>query len=222
MRKTKKKAKDAKNKIVVGVIAALVVASIGYAAYNYSQLVTGDATVSGKFDMTLACNPGYGEAFINAGLATSANEGQAGYSNDDCSVDDNKVSFNVDYNLPSASRVFTIAITNDGTMDSVFKGFNKVSDKLCIDKDGDETLEDCTNYTSEVNPIEMKVVKAVVKLKDGSYIDATSSYTSTTLSPGEVMYLAYASAWDKDLTDYNHYKSDLTAELQFEQQRVNQ
>lgn len=222
MRKTKKKSNQTKNKVIVGVIAALLVASIGYAAYNYSQLITGDATVSGKFDMTLACSKGYGDAFISAGLVASANEGQAGYTNDSCDVNDNKVSFNVDYTLPSASRVFTIAITNDGTMDSVFKGFYKVSDKLCIDKDGDDTLEDCTNYTSEVNPIEMKVVKAVVKLTDGSYIDATQSYTSTTLAPGEVMYLAYASAWDKDLTDYNHYKSDLTTELIFEQPRVNQ
>ena len=112
------------NKILLGVLAFVVMCVIGYALFSESITISGSASASGDFKITTTCVPGYSdEVLIAFGLGAGNNDMmQSGFENDTCVINNNVVTINTDLLYPSAERVFTVKMTNTGSIPAIIWG----------------------------------------------------------------------------------------------------
>ena len=129
-----------KNKILVGCLALLLVLSVGYALFSETITINGTATAKGNFDLTTTCQVGDPYNFRPYDI-------QSGYTNDECNVVDNKVSYKANLTMPGAQRYFTITIKNTGTIPAIITD-GKKSDKVCYDTDRDDVIETTDNCST--------------------------------------------------------------------------
>lgn len=107
------------NKILLGVLAFVVACTIGYALFSDNINITGTATAKGDFALTTTCSTGISNDL--KGTVTSLLNPEGGYENDTCTVTGDEVSFHSDLLYPTASRWFTIKITNTGSIPAMLK-----------------------------------------------------------------------------------------------------
>lgn len=112
-----------KNKIFIACLSFLVVLSIGYAAFSENITVSGSSKSQATFNITTTCTKGL-PSNIQTKLGLSDLELltlNRGYSSDTCSVSGNNVTIGATFEYPTASRLFTIKMTNNSTMDAMLK-----------------------------------------------------------------------------------------------------
>ena len=121
---------NGKRKLIVGVLAFLVVMTMGYALFSETVNVGGTLNAEGDFSVDVAsCEPGYNRKVLGAlekshGVPSGTynqNMDQGGYANDKCVIDKSKKSVSVSTELlyPTAARYFTIKVTNTGNIDAL-------------------------------------------------------------------------------------------------------
>lgn len=120
------------NKILVGVLALIVAMTIGYAIFSDKITITGTAKAKGDFSITASCQTGLDSRL---GLIPEIDlKPEGGYRNDSCTVSGNTVSINLDLDYITATRYFTVKMTNTGTIDAMLNlGNVPVSGKICFD-----------------------------------------------------------------------------------------
>lgn len=113
-----------KSKILIGCLALLLVLSVGYALFSQNITINGTATAKGEFDIAITCEPDItdelSDALIKLGFSeteiTSYRNAQNSYENDICTVSGNEVTYSVGLLAPAAKRLFTIKVTNAGSI----------------------------------------------------------------------------------------------------------
>ena len=131
-----------KNKtMIVAVLAIVLTLAVGYALFSQTINITGQANAQGSFSFTPVCTIG-----IDDGLAAtpSAKDSEAstaitkynaivsslgkdtipttvaGSSNNTCTISGNTVTISTTLSYPGAMSLFTVKITNTGTIGGIF------------------------------------------------------------------------------------------------------
>ena len=118
-----------KNKKIIVVIAAvcLLVISVGYALFSSNLNISGAASASGEFDFTATCTPGFSSEvpvtidhmlteYMESTTSYTGFKKESGYTNDTCSVTGKDVYISAKLKYPGAMRLFTIKVTNTGSI----------------------------------------------------------------------------------------------------------
>ncbi len=208
-----------KRGIIIGVLALFVVMVVGYALFSENIEIKGTATAKGEFDMAVSCVTGLDPKF--GSISEVGLEPEGGYKNDSCTVADNTVTLNVDFEYPFARRYFTIKMTNTGTIDATLN-FNEgdgvtTSGKVCIDGGPDmqidetngeiEEADECHDINSEIgsftslyhfNPSAFEKADGTIVTDETeleNFVDETGE--NVKLKPGQSLYiLAIGQMWD--------------------------
>ena len=101
-------------KIIIGILALVVTCVIGYALFSETVSIKGTAKADGDFNISLSCETGI---FNKINLFNNIDVVEAGYNNDICEVKNNEVFFKTNLEYFTASRAFTVKVTNNGTID---------------------------------------------------------------------------------------------------------
>lgn len=112
-----------KNIIFIACLSFLLVLSIGYALFSENINVSGSSKSQATFNITTTCTKGL-PSNIQTKLGLSDLELltlNRGYSSDTCTVSGNNVTIGATFEYPTASRLFTIKMTNNSTMDAMLK-----------------------------------------------------------------------------------------------------
>ena len=129
-----------KNKLLVGVLSLFLTLSVGYALFNQSVLITGTAAAKGEFGITTSCAAGISQELIDMGMATTNDEMQSGFKNDACIVDGNGIVAATELMYPTASRWFTIKMTNENSIPAIIWGAGSAETYESLN------FENSTNY----------------------------------------------------------------------------
>lgn len=212
------------NKLLLGILAFVVACVVGYALFSESITITGSASAKGDWDIDVSCTNGVSDSILNGVEITRAEVKEGGYQKDSCSVDGMKVSFNAELLYPTATRYFTVKITNKGSIKATFDasdGINAKDGKMCYDgqntggvKDGTiKDADDCKNVSSfalnfvEVGPL-------AIETKDGTILgfdsDDTSDYLDSdtgiiTLDTNESLIFVAITKWLDDPTASSNF-----------------
>lgn len=118
--------KKVKNKIIIIGLAFLLVCVVGYALFSENINISGTASAKGDFEFTATCQPGLStevpDSFekmmsdLNSQYGSDYPTIESGYNSDICSVSGKTVTFKTNLEYPSAIRVFTVKITNTGSI----------------------------------------------------------------------------------------------------------
>ena len=162
-----------KRNIIIGVIALLLVVSVGYALFSDTLTINGTATAQGDFSFSVTTQKGVMEE-INSDSLTSLNvignkrskatssglnlyssyiSNETGIENSTITNTSNMVTINASMNMPGQSQYFTIKVTNTGSIpitidvwDEFIKETN-IKGKLLMDDGGEvdpDTILDMT------------------------------------------------------------------------------
>ncbi len=229
-----------KKGIIIGVLAVALVMVVGYALFSDTLTINGTATAKGEFALSVTCDQGittelyettldfYGQVGSDAQNEIKqaldyAIENEGGYVNDTCSVNGNKVSFSASLNYPTATRYFSIKVTNTGSIPFYLKSTNLQNSSVegtVIATDG--TLYDANMLFTNVkeNMVKEPELMSADVVLDSNVEDISDIYINT----GESMYFISAIQFpdDTNLTNtkpFNSYDITIseTAELIFEQ-----
>ena len=196
-----------KNKTLVVALAIVLTLSIGYALFSQTINITGTATAQGSFSFTPVCTIGiddglaattsakatetssiitkFNTIMTSAGLDTIPTT-VAGSSNNTCTISGNTVTISTTLSYPGAMSLFTIKITNTGTISGIF------DDDADILSGGSSSGVNGANiaiYIDGVNSIPSNI----------SDIDTYQSSVMThVFAPNDVLYLIYVFYWDPD------------------------
>ena len=193
---------NTKRKLIVGVLAFLVVMTMGYALFSETVNVGGTLNAEGDFSVDItSCEPGYNRKVLDAleksnGLPSGTynqNMEQGGYANDKCVIDKSKKSVSVSTELlyPTAGRYFTVKVTNTGNLDALLP-FDNINNPIVNEKkyaDGvtpDHTALDPANangviekdkdyFVDELNFYYYEINPLAFEDKTGTYIYANKS-----------------------------------------------
>lgn len=150
---------------------------------------------------------------------------EGGYENDSCTVNGNEVSFQADLKYPGANRVFTIKITNTGTIDAYYNtetGLELLKDKFCMDKSNDGIIDEseCDNrdYSVLIGGKGDEVI--AFEKSDGTIVDFINTDGATDfmdehgniiIKPGESMYLYTMALIDESLEGNSIFATEETS-----------
>ena len=203
--------------IIIGILALIVTMMVGYAIFSETITINGTATAKGEFDMTITCEKGLPDIFSKTEKYAYGFFGSSvymyndnNYKNDECSINGNAMTYNVELTQPGAERTFVAKITNSGTIDSILNMETGLSGEMqrCTGNIETDTLGECTSdyEGNNMNDIEVLAFESSTGeltpyLYNNPDIDKLLTYFNQdtmeiTLSPGESMYLRVVALWD--------------------------
>ena len=193
-----------KNKtMIVAALAIVLTLAVGYALFSQTINITGTATAQGDFQITPTCSVG---VMNNSGLDTASTmvstyntavgltgdnafpDVEKGYNTDSCTITDNNTgSFTTKLEYPGAMRLFTVKLTNTGSIAATISSsdFNTSgSNRLKV-----PNVEQIALYHHSVNAFTLSTDEAI------------ESKISEPLLPGESMYMIFEAYWPSDGTE---------------------
>ena len=170
-----------KNKKIIVVIAAISILfiSVGYALFSSNLNVSGTASASGEFDFTVTCTPGFSSEVpetmesMTSLWDDSISKTENGYSDDTCTVNSKDVNMKVNFKYPGAMRLFTVKVTNTGSI------------PMQLDTDNVDSVASGSNYLTFVLP-------GVYKNDDNTNLNANDELK---LQPKESLYFVFGLLW---------------------------
>ena len=123
------------NKLLIIILTIIVTLMMGYALFSENITVTGTATASGNFDINYTCQTGLASVdgiYDNAFNSLNGQETENSYSDDSCSIVDNKISFKTNLTAPGAMRYYTVKITNNGTIPALAPIHGSSTTEACM------------------------------------------------------------------------------------------
>jgi len=198
-----------KNRTMIVVALAIVLTlSIGYALFSQTINITGTATASGSFEFTPTCTIGIDSGIIpnnsdettvinnlisnqnahitSRGTGTPMPTTVGGSSNNTCVVDGNQVTMTTTLAYPGALQLFTVKITNTGTI----SGRMDPTKYMDVDYSGSGP----TNYYI------VGVYIDGVNVIPANYANLSSvitQYTNHEYKPNDVVYIVYGFSWNQ-------------------------
>ena len=213
-----------KNKIFIVCLSFFVVLSIGYAAFSENVSVSGTSKSQASFNITTTCTKGL-PSNIQAAIGLSDLELftlNRGYKNDTCSVSGNNVTIGATFEYPTASRLFTIKMTNNSSMDAMLyiddeNGYQTAGQIVATTSNGSYTYnfgENIYTYAASLWTNTSNYGTAFFEDTSGNlnafsgdkniYYNSNGYYIK--LSKNESIYLVFISTmssnWDSSYDDY--------------------
>ena len=223
------------NKILITILVFVVVCVVGYALFSETITVTGTATAEGTFDVDVSCVTGFSQDYAEAiNDNTIANYNQGGYKNDSCNASGFDVTFKTDLEYPGASRLYTIKVTNNGTIAarvpvSEAATERKESSACIINEDGTKScsrLFILNNESGASTTFDQLDWHFFIKKPDGTYVtmlDETelmkyvdSDTEEVILEPGYSTYFMGQMDWPKEYSKDASGKQAANVELSVE------
>ena len=197
-----------KNKILMGCLALLLVMTVGYALFSENITINGMATAKGDFDITTTCETGINSKLLFDISNFEEYNKEMGYENDECLVTNNKVTMKVDFLYPSATRYFTVKMTNTGTIDATLDSRSiTVKVDYCTGHDSSGNDKECgTNdgYLGSFANINADMyTEAYVNFENSDGLKGITSDNVSddgnifTLKPNESLYLVFQGRFDE-------------------------
>ena len=201
------------NKLLVGILAFVVVCVIGYALFSETITVTGTATASGSFDITMSCTKGVDDSLNNQFDWSAMSKVDVGYENDECIVNGNTVTYGANLLYPGARRLFTIIATNTGSIPATLTldetGISQTIE-TCSDTNNDGVVDSCQQNTGDfgyhgvygfVDTSGKRVYPS-----DADFSNFLDANDNAVIKPGEGMIILGITAWlpDYDGDEYNN------------------
>lgn len=177
-------------KIAVVAMAILLTMMVGYALFSESININGTASAKGEFDYSVECSPGLTNDVPDTyeNIAQYSPRGdladkEGGYVNDTCSVSDKIVTLSTDLQYPTANRMFTVKITNTGSIDMKFDVEN-------FDMQQEDFINDISNRNT-VTSISF----------DAYYVDGNMAMENpeTTIEPGKTAIIVLSTYWSDNI-----------------------
>ena len=169
------------NKILLGVLAFVVACVVGYALFSESITISGSASAKGDFDISATCIKGVDSGLIAANDLDINEFKEGGYKNDYCNVNGNNVSFGADLEFPSATRFFTIILTNNGTIPAKLNLETGIDEDITVCLKGDQCMPMKDGLTEEqyefFKPYYFGYGIAGVKNSSGNYVNDEAEIT---------------------------------------------
>ncbi len=168
-----------KKKVIIGVLAVILVAAVGYAIFSDTLTIKGTATAQGNFDLTYTC----------------VKEDSSSTGTGECSVKDNTVTTTSTLSKPSDQVIYTVTVTNDGTIPAVLKTVDSPNNyNRSVEQAGDEFYADFATglaayYIIHPNDASEDVMG-----------DAAAEAANITIQPGESITIEVMHGW-ADLGD---------------------
>ena len=161
-----------KKKVIIGVLAVILVAAVGYAIFSDKLTISGTATAEGALDLNYNC--------------VKDEENSTGTG--ECSVKGNTVTTTSNLSKPNDTVMFDVTVTNDGTIPAVLKTVDSPNNmNQDIDGSGDAIYLDASTALSAYYGI-MK--------DDDSYIgDSAAEAANITINPGEEITIKIVHGW---------------------------
>lgn len=132
------------NKLLIIILTIIVTLMMGYALFSENITVTGTATASGNFDIGYTCQTGLANVagiYDNAFNSLNGQETENSYSDDSCSIIDNKITFKTNLTAPGAMRYYTVKITNNGTIPALAPYQGSRTTEVCMNEEMKEALD---------------------------------------------------------------------------------
>ncbi len=200
-----------KKGIIIGVVLFILAVAVGYALFSDTLTINGTATAKGEFDLVYSCTPGLtNEGFINAdAFASSQIKLDNNYTNDSCSVNDNKITYSAELLQPEATRNFTIKITNTGSISAQLNINSGIDGKTesCIGNYDTGEFNECISGGSQALNNMISTFIVGFEKSDGTVVIATEenvdeimefvddNIENFIIEPGESMYLVLNLEW---------------------------
>jgi NADPH:quinone reductase-like Zn-dependent oxidoreductase len=168
-----------KKKVIIGVLAVILVAAVGYAIFSDTLTIKGTATAQGNFNLTYSCEV-VGDVAGN------------------CSVEGNTVTTTSTLSKPNETVMYIVTVTNTGTIPAVLKTVdspnNFKSDGASF---GDEVYADLSTGLAA-----QYMVCDDEDLGECNYGagDSATESANITIQPSESKYIAVLHVWG-DLGD---------------------
>ena len=173
-----------KNMIIIGVIALILVVTVGYALFSDTLNITGSATANGDFELTYFCEK-------DSSGVSSSGEGE-------CSVDGSTVTTTSTFSKPNEGMVYIVTVTNTGSIPAVLNEVQSPNNyKQSMGETGDEMYADLS--TGLVAYYTVCDDKELGECNYGMG-DSSINKAKITINPGESKYIAVAHSWgDSDM-----------------------
>ena len=217
-----------KNMIIIGVIALILVITIGYALFSDTLTINGTATAKGDFNMTMTCQPGLDTSIASAEDIMMDEDN--GYENDQCSVDDKTMTFSTGLKYPGAQRSFTVKMKNEGSIDAYLNVDTGLTSnvKTCYDANANDTFEESECVNDSVPYVfEISVAPIGYEKSDGTKFnfwtgseDQISEITSEDgnsiiVKPGDTLYVLISPYFNKLVTGSGNFNYKIEGTYQF-------
>ena len=193
---------------LVVVLGVLLTLAVGYALFSQTINITGTATASGSFQFTPVCTIGVDSGIsdtasaiitryntlMTAASAETIPTAVAGSTSNSCTISGNTVTFATTLQYPGAMSMFTVKITNTGTISGKFN-------------EDANLLNGGSGSTSGNGTLHRMVHQNIALYIEGTNMFPTSLAQVDTLEatifgyefePNDVVYLVYVAYWDPD------------------------
>ena len=111
-----------KGNTLVIILAFILIVSVGYALFSDNVVINGTASAQGDFKFEATCTTGLSIPGKTAqDLIQSRFDKiyfmESGYNNDSCTYSGTTVNMKVNFEYPTAARLFTVKLTNTGSIE---------------------------------------------------------------------------------------------------------
>ena len=210
------------NRILIALFAIIVTLMIGYALFSETITVTGSASASGDWSITTTCQTGVSPeirtALINyAGEDYLAYYPENGYENDYCEVNGNNVNFGVELKYPTASRYFTVTVTNTGSIDAVVDTsiFGKLYNNQTVKVYDSKTDSLYNTYSSGNSNWYDEVVHQYAHFTDPRSYDDASLFVVGKNKDNNYSFYLYENEEPEDMIDKGMFVKDLNTQKEY-------
>ena len=216
-----------KNKLLVGVLALLLVLSVGYALFSEQITIDGTATAKGDFEITTTeVDKDYAEEYFMVMYRPE-------YENPTISIKDNVVTTSVSLKNPGAYYTFGVKMENTGSIPARVKSIRDLTNNSIIyDRDTNTYGDYFYNVGEGQNLMGAELWVGAGYYSD--YADSPEDYTriaeagvsegfgDAILDPGESAYFFFTYNWNENATSSESSLSlSWNVQINFEQVTAN-
>ena len=158
-----------KKKVIIGVLAVILVAAVGYAIFSDTLTINGTATAQGNFDLTYEC-----------ALNEQSTKGGTG----ECSDSGNTITTTSTLSKPSDQVVYTVTITNNGTIPAVLKTVDSSNNM----NEGGTSTGDYAYFDTSTGLVGVYNI-------EGNYGDSAIEAANFVIQPEEKMTVTITHGW---------------------------
>ena len=233
---------------VILVLAIFLTLSVGYALFSDTITIEGTATAQGKFDIEATCmNNVTTDMLYEFGFVDGSKEETSvaeqfknhGYKDETCVVSNDKVTYSVGLEYPTATKKQWIKMKNNGNVPAYFDLMNVFEQVVFSQNNIIKKYDSENNLLETINETDVPFIALYVEymvgqsvegiyynlLEDEELFYATFGYVNeeteeykVILKPGESLYMPIFAEWAEAFNE-NNVKYEATGIFEFDWQQ---
>ena len=190
------------NKIIIGLLALIIVLSVGYALFSETITIKGSATAKGDFGFTTTCDAGLSKDLEDIFGAETILQG--GYKEEYCEPNGTTVDFGATLEFPTAARAFTVTMKNTGSIPAKFNPEEDIIiSSSIVDEENGREFQDVSF---------LEGMLMAVSIDGQIYVDseefpetAFDSEGNIVINPNDSLIIVASAVWNYlGTNEYNH------------------